>query len=53
MNSFVDKDEINLSIFYNKYKIPNSNDVVFIKKKLKRHISFLNRSKKFSNNRRG
>lgn len=53
MKNYKDSEVVNLSYDYVKYKVSNSNDTVFIKKNLKRHIGFTNHLKRFSNNKRG
>ena len=53
MKNYKDSEVVNLSYDYVKYKVSNSNDTVFIKKNLRRHIGFTNHPKRFSNNKRG
>ena len=46
MKKYADNESIKSG--YNKYKIPNSNDVVYIKKQINRHHKF-NSNKKVRN----
>lgn len=48
MKKYSDSDALSLNNNYNKFKISNSNDTVFVNKHLIRHLSFTKSTKKYN-----